>query len=228
MCELDEAGKIDISDYWAVGDVKKDVPIAAMEATGVGESHVKQTADFVIIGIHHDDLADGSGKAAITIHMVDCLNETGYMHSAYTLYICGCYSTSARRTWINDVFEKSLPSELQAGIKSVSKSTCEAVSEGGSSLKTSTERCFLPSNWEVFGAAYSSYCTAQDGTQYEYYKTTANRIKKVNGNATNWWTRSGFWRTSDRCACFVACSSSGAANEIYVRDADGLSLCLCI
>lgn len=230
-CEKAEAGDIDISDYWAVGDTKTGVPLTAMAATGVGESHAAQNVSFVIIGINHDTIASGtySGKkAAITIAMVDSLNEIGYMNSAYNAYTYGCYSTSARRTWINNIFEKSLPSELQKGIKTVSKSTCEAISGGNSSLKTSTERCFLASNWEVFGAAYSGYCAAQDGTQYEYYKTTANRIKKVNGTANYWWTRSGFWHASYRGARFVLCSTSGAARDDLASGATGLSLCLCI
>jgi hypothetical protein len=231
MCEKAEAGDIDITDYWAVGDTKTGVPLTAMAATGVGESHAAQNVSFVIIGINHDTIASGtySGKkAAITIAMVGSLNETGYMNSAYDAYTYGCYSTSARRTWINNIFEKSLPSELRAGIKTVSKSTCEAVSGGNSSLKTSTERCFLPSNWEVFGAAYSSFCTAQDGTQYEYYKTTANRVKKADGAAGSWWTRSGFWNASYSLARFVLCGSSGTAGNNFASSTDGLSLCLCI
>jgi hypothetical protein len=138
--------------------------VAAIAATGVGEAHAAQDTTWVITGIKHDTLADGSGKAIITIGLLDALNEGGYMNSSYSGYTMALWSAAARRAWM-DAFEKALPEDMQKLIVPVTKTTCSPVGGTNSKLETTTERCFLFSNWEVFGAAYSSFCTAADGAQ---------------------------------------------------------------
>ena len=65
--------------------------------------------------------------------------------------------------------------------------------------QTTEEDCFLVSEFEVFGTQglpADTYGTVgEDGTQYEYYKTTSNRIKYlgVSGTSANiWWLRSSY------------------------------------
>lgn len=226
MCKMAKAGTIDITDYWTVGDAKEGVPVAAIAATGVGESHAAQDTTWAITGILHDTLADGSGKAVITIGMLDALNEGGYMNSSYSGYATALWSSSARRTWM-ELFEKALPEKMQKLIVPVTKKTCSPVGGTNSTLATTTERCFLFSNWEVFGAAYSTWCTAQDGDQYAYFKTAANRIKKIKNSKSNWWLRSGYLNSSGS-GCFVICNTSGAQYNNFATYAHGLVVGLCI
>ena len=93
--------KINIADYWTVGDTRT-VHLFAMEATGVGESHRAQTVQFAIADFEHDILTtsiNGHTKAAITLTQVHCLmdaanesnpvngssnTENGYMNSSNT------------------------------------------------------------------------------------------------------------------------------------------------
>ena len=111
--------KINITDYWAVGDTRS-VSLSAMSATGVGESHRAQTVQFVIGDFEHDDLAtpiNGHTKAAVTLLQKDCLmdaasasnvnngssdTEKGYMNSTSTN--AGGWKNCARRAWCNNVY----------------------------------------------------------------------------------------------------------------------------
>lgn len=128
MIEAHYAGKINISDYWAVGD-KRTIHHNAMDATGVSESHKANDYAYVIIGIEHDDLVtaiNGKTKAAITIQTermlyldtvteynssYDTLHECGYINSSNTN--SGGWEGCARRTWCNNVYKKCLPTYIQ-------------------------------------------------------------------------------------------------------------------
>ena len=48
MVNAADDGMINLADYWSVGD-ERQVTLSAMEATGVGESHVEQTVTFVLM-----------------------------------------------------------------------------------------------------------------------------------------------------------------------------------
>ena len=81
MLEAHYQGKIDIEDYWSVGDTRV-VHINAIPSDSNNTiSHVAQDITMVIIGINHDDLQEQIGirtKAAITVQCRECLgnNET--------------------------------------------------------------------------------------------------------------------------------------------------------
>ena len=55
MIEAHYNDKINLSDYWAVGDIRT-VHLSAMEAIGVGESHRAQTVQYRISDFEHYDL----------------------------------------------------------------------------------------------------------------------------------------------------------------------------
>ena len=77
MIEAHYNNKINIADYWAVGDMRT-VHLSAMEATGVKESHREQDVQFVIGDFDHDDLTtpiNGHSKAAVTLLQKDCLMD---------------------------------------------------------------------------------------------------------------------------------------------------------
>ena len=55
------------------------LPVSAMSATGVGESHAEQDVQFVIADFDHDELTNainGHTKAAITLTQVHCLMDS--------------------------------------------------------------------------------------------------------------------------------------------------------
>lgn len=241
MIEAHYAGKINISDYWAVGD-KRTIHHNAMDATGVSESHRANDYDYVIIGIEHDDLVtaiNGKTKAAITIQTermlyLDTTTEynTSYSASHECGYINGSSTNSggwegcARRTWCNNVYKKCLPTYIQNMMKQVKKLT--SVGSQSSTIKVSNDYAFLPSEIEIYGSTTYSY--AGEGKQYQYFKNaTANRYKKPyfssNFASGRYWERSPY-SNSNNSFCHV--DMSGRSYYSGVSNTFGFAPCLCL
>lgn len=211
-----------IKSVWSVGDTR-NVTLSAMSAKGVGESHSSQTVQLAIIGFNHDDLAtsvNGKTKALITVQLKNCLNTEGYMNSSNTN--SGGWEGSARRTWCNNVFKNAIPSTIKGLIKNVNKKNYKVYNS--TTLSTTSDSCFLLSETEIFGSkTYSAGAT--EGTQYEYYKTSSNRIKQVNGSNYYWWERSP---RSSSSATFCVVYSNGSASYFNAGDARGLAPGFCL
>ena len=242
MIQAHYNNKINIADYWAVGDTRT-VHLSAMEATGVNESHRAQTVQFVIGDFEHDDLVtpiNGHSKAAVTLLQKDCLmdasnasnpvngssnSENGYMNSADTN--AGGWKNCARRAWCNNVFFAALPSTWQSMVKIVNK---ESGTGGGSSSGTeiTADKIFLAAEIEIFGSR--NYSVFGEGTQYQYYKNaTANRYKMPKWDSrrvsNRYLERSPFSGITDMFATanYDGMTSANKANTAY-----GISPCLCI
>lgn len=241
MIEAHYAGKINISDYWAVGD-KRTIHHNAMDATGVSESHRANDYAYVIIGIEHDDLVtaiNGKTKAAITIQTermlyldttteynssYDTSHECGYMNSSNTN--SGGWGYCDRHTWCNNVYKKCLPTYIQNMMKQVRKLTSEG--SQSNTIKTSNDYAFLPSEIEIFGSTMYSF--AGEGKQYQYFKNaTANRYKKPRYSSTyvsgQYWTRSPYSSGSDS---FCGVGRGGSANADSASNTGSIVPCLCI
>ena len=241
MIEAHYAGKINIGDYWAVGD-KRTIHHNAMPATGVNESHKANDYAYVIIGIEHDDLVtaiNGKTKAAITIQTermlyldttteyngsYDASHECGYINSSSTN--SGGWEGCARRTWCNNVYKKCLPTYIQNMMKQVKKLT--SVGSRSSTIKASNDYAFLLSEIEIFGSTTYSY--AGEGKQYQYFKNAiANRYKKPRYNDSHvsghYWERSPY-SGSENKFCHVNISGNSYYNGVsyYL----GVAPCLCI
>jgi hypothetical protein len=178
----------DVKSVWSVGDART-ISLSAMSATGVGESHVAQTQQLVILDFDKDTLTDANGgktKALITVQLKNVLSngttaETGYMTlnsttsgntTVYNLY----WETSERRTWCNNVFKSALPSYLKGLVRPVTWTPYMDTT-------SVSDYCFIADYIDIFGSS----C-------YAYYNTSSNRIKYA-GNATStgsavaWWSQ---------------------------------------
>ena len=143
-----------------------------------------ETLEYRIVGINHDDLADGSGKAGLTFEAINAvlgarLNPTDTN--------TGGWEKSELRGRLNsgDLWTL-LPAEFQSKVKSVTKMTDN---KGGGSAGTptaTTDKVFLLSATEVWGNIES------DGVQYEYYKSKGVTSSNYSGASLgyNRWTRS--------------------------------------
>ena len=214
--------KIKLSDYWAIGDTRT-VTLSAMSATYVGESHSSQDVQLTIIDFDHDDLVtpiNGKTKAAISVQLKNCLNTKGYMNSSNTN--SGGWEESARRKWCNDIFYNAIPSILRNGIKQVIKKNYKVYNSNN--ITTTSDYCFLLSETEIFGEKKYSI-DSTEGTQYEYYKTSSNRIKQVSGSNYYWWERSPRGSNSSGfCSVYI----DGSASYYGASHTCGLAPCLCI
>lgn len=241
MIQAHYNNKINISDYWAVGDTRS-VSLSAMSATGVGESHRAQTVNLVILGFDHDDLAtaiNGHSKAAVSVGLKDCLmdasnasnpvngsgnTENGYMNSTNTN--SGGWKNCARRTWCNNVFFSALPSVWQSMVKTVNKKV--SVGSNSSTIETVQDKIFLAAEIEIFGSTTHSF--SGEGTQYQYYKNaTANRYKMPKWNSA--YVSNIYWERSPRSgnsAAFCIVHDAGNASDANANNALGVAPCLCI
>lgn len=186
--------------YFPVG-AKRSIPISAMEAVGVGESHHADNYEYVIIGQEHDTLTksiNGHGKALITVQQdriffKDTTSDTysssspssaeeGGIIDKFTTDVS--WSKCNRRTWCNNTYYGSLPQYIQNNIKYVNKYTLST----SSSLRTSSDRAFLLSLSETGESATG------EGSEYSYFIMDGKNVYKkptYNTNrSANWWLRS--------------------------------------
>lgn len=233
--------KINITDYWAVGDTRT-VSLSAMAATGVGESHRAQNVQFVIGDFEHDDLTtpiNGHSKAAVTLLQKDCLmdasnasnpvngvgnTENGYVNSSDTNV--GGWKNCARRAWCNNVFFAALPSAWQSMVKTVNKKAYTGNNQ--STIETVQDKIFLAAEIEIFGS--TKYSFADEGTRYQYYKNaTANRYKMpkwTSGYVSNiHFSRSRVSANDKDFCCSQANGDVGSSDANVTR---GIAPCLCI
>lgn len=171
-----------------------------------------------IIGKNHDDLSDGTGKAPLTFQMHDCYATTYPMNPTNTNV--GGWRDCQMRTKTMPELKALMPAEVQAGIRPVNKLT--SAGNQSSSIVTTSDELFLPSEVEVFGSTFSSL--SGEGTQYAYYQAGNSKVKNRNGNAFYWWERSPYSSNSTHF-CFVY--SSGDASAIYANISRGVPFCFC-
>ena len=199
LVEAADNGLIDLYEDagWRVGDTRT-VSLSAMSTTGVGESHVAQDVEFVLM--HHGDMdlasatASGRTKCSFVVGMKDVLakgttRESGYMES--TDINTNGWDGCKRRTWCNNVFREALPTNLKAIFKQFTHNVARRYGNS-SGVILSTDWFSLPTEENVFGV--KTYCTqdefdAADNFQFEWYQTAANRVKKAgsDGSASAWW-----------------------------------------
>ena len=218
MVEAADKGLINLADYWTVGQ-ERQVSLSAMAATGVGESYVAQTVTMVLMNAGGKTLANATESGRTTCSFIVGLKnglangtsgEYGYMNSSDTN--SGGWDNCARRTWCNSVFREAIPVSL----RSIFKQHLNITANGSSTTTTSSTDYFaLPAEKEVFGSNTYGNSTAETSlTQFSYYATSSNRIKKCgdSGSAYVWWERSPVSGDSNY---FCSVSGSGSANRNY-------------
>ena len=235
-------GKItleDVKSVWHLGDTRS-VDLAAMEATGVGESHRAQTVQMEILDFDHDTLTTPVGsitKALITVDLKNCLRdatvtdttgssntEHGYMNSDGPNE--GGWTSCARRTWCNNVFYNALPSYFKSLVKPVDKLT--SAGNQSSIINTDSDYCFLLSEIEIFGSI--SYSKSGEGSQYAWFaNATANKYKLPKWNSSSvsdiWWERSP---TGNFSGGFCGVYNSGNADYSLSYAPTGLAPACCL
>ena len=170
-----------------------------------------------VIGKNHDTYTDG-GTAPLTFQLHDCYATTYLMNVTNTNV--GGWQSCQMRTQTMPALKLLLPAEVQAGIRTVNKLT----SAGGqsSSIVTTSDELFLPSEIEVFGS--TPYSFAGEGTQYEYYSAGNSKVKNLSGSASIWWERSPA-SSNSMGFCFV--HTNNAANWTGAGGPGGVPFAFC-
>ena len=162
-----------------------------------------ETMTYRIIGINHDDLADGSGKAGLTF-LTTSTTISSRMNTTNT-NDGGWEASELRQKMNSGEIWNLIPSELQSKVKAVKKLTNNV--GGGdanrnAAVTVTTDKLFLLSYSEIVPTSFwasdqpwmsSQPWTSNEGTQYEAFggKVTNN----YGGNdclqfGHYWWERS--------------------------------------
>lgn len=190
--ELDAISKAGLAaEYFTVGETRS-IDLSYV-SDGVDYSG---TYNLAIHGVNHDDLADGSGKAGLTIGFNTVFTKYNVLHptNAENTF----WETCAMRTTYLPEYFSILPADLQAVIKTVNKiylTDPDATSD--EDKKIVQDKLFLPSGHELDGNLLS-ILVISEGERYPYFETAENRIKyDVSGVAQYYWTRSTYYGSID-------------------------------
>ena len=139
----------------------------------------------------------------------------------------GGWKDCEMRTYLNKTVHNSLPSDLQAVIKTVNK-----ISDNGNkdttTLNTTQDKLFLLSFEEVGFTSNNvfGYNVNGQGTKYNYFSNNASRVKYcLNGEPSFWWLRSAGTNNTDN---FFSVHSSGIWYYGYAGNIYGVAPAFCI
>lgn len=230
MVAAADAGQISLKDYWAVGQ-ERTVNLSVMAAVVVGETQAAQSATLVLMDSTCTGFtlatttSGGKTKPDFIVGLKNSLKKTGYMNSSDT-NVNG-WSGCARRTWCNNVFREAIPEPLRGIFKQFKWK--QGQGDGASSgLFETTDYFGLAPETAVFsGVIYSQADEGALYAQWNWYKTSTNRIKRLgdNGSADYWWECSPYSGGSDH---FCNVSSYGGASYNGASYTSGLAPFGCI
>ena len=186
-----DLGQIDLyEDFgWRVGD-ERVIHLAAMSATGVGESHVAQ--DITMVLEHHGGkIIDATGEECnFVVGMKDMLKEYGYINNTSTN--AGGWGACKRRTWCNNVFPNAIPETLRPIFKYFRNTAASGGSQSGTVAQTMMDRFSLRSEKEAGMVAFGDQAIENLSFKFDYYADNTHRYKynPTTGQSWLWWLRS--------------------------------------
>ena len=151
-----------------------------------------QTLEYKIIGINHDDLADGSGKAGLTFLTTSAGIQS--RKNATNTNAGGWEKCELRQKMNSGEIWNLMPTDFQSKVRAVKKMSVTVVYDA--TVIQTNDKLFLLSFPEIVGTPPSSWSgvswLADQGSQYDVYKG------KVFGNSfeydflaigSSWWMR---------------------------------------
>lgn len=226
MLEAADAGKINLSDYWSVGD-ERTVHLSAMTAgDGLNTAQPEQDVIHVLMDTgENSGYTDVNGKPVNFVWgQKDCLYATGRMNTSNTN--TGSWNGCAMRADLNDKYYNALPATYKSCLKQFNVITAQTYN--GSTNQTSLDYVSLFAAKEFFGSqAGSNAKEAAVLKRIKYYETAANIIKKLpaNDSAYPWFLRSPVsTATTDYCRV----TGTGSAATTYAATRNGVAPFGCI
>lgn len=230
MVQDADEGKINLADYWNVGD-ERTIQLSAMEATGVGETHAAQSATLVLMDSTCTGFtlatatSGGKTKPDFIVGLKNSLKEIGYMNSNASN--ANGWSGCARRTWCNNVFRPAIPEPLRGIFKQFKWKQGKGGGATSGLLETTDYFGLAPEEAILGSNIYSLPDESVLYAQWNWYKTSANRIKKRGdtGAASYWWECSA---RSNYTSYYCAVNGSGYASYTDADNNSGLAPFGCI
>lgn len=156
---------------------------------------------YKIIGIYHDDLTDGSGKAGLTFEATSAVSYLAINSKNTTSG--GWEASEIRQSMNSGEIWNLMTSELQSRLSAVKKLTDNQGGGANPDPKNPTvtgDKLFLISATEVWGSSWAEHWNSfehkgsdvnSEGTQYEYYQYKGASMQNSGAAAfeSSRWTR---------------------------------------
>lgn len=235
--EINAIGKLgELDKHFSVGD-KKYVYMSNQP-----DDPYTNPVPIVILGFNHDALSNGNGTAGMTLGMETVLDDRYSMN----------YTDENPMSWADCDFRKNavpeliktLPSDLQAIIKTVKKKSLE--NNASTNYTESDDTLFLLSVAEITGADYINNNNisvgSAEGEQYEYWNsikdgTNATDRQKLDYNTGDGqgnlipvpWTTRSISTSNPNTPYFMLVDSSGnITTGGSITNATGISYAFCV
>lgn len=231
------------SKYYA--QFKRYMDLADSDGDGDKRGNVKMTngstMEFRLIGMNHDDKADGTGKAGLTFMATDASKipaHAMFTSSNYTYVNGGWRDTDLRKQMNSGDIWTLMPQEFQSNISPVIKITDNGSATGWSYYKkanvsSTVDKLWLISYNELVETSYWWHNAIEyEGSQYYFFKNKVTQNYSPNTvlnsshiKASNsWrWERSSSPDDSDR---FLRVNYDGASsNDGDADDNSGVVPC---
>lgn len=197
------------SKYYA--QFKRYMDLADSYGDGDKRGNVKMTngstMEFRLIGMNHDDKADGTGKAGLTFMATDASKIP-----AHAMFTSSNYATDVNGGWRDTDLRKQMnsgdiwtlmPQEFQSNISPVIKITDNGPATGSyykkANVSSTVDKLWLISYNELVETSYWHNAIEYEGSQYYFFKNKVTRNHSPNTvlNSSHiktfnswWWGRS--------------------------------------
>lgn len=164
-----------------------------------------KTLEYRIIGINHDNLADGTGGAGLTFEATNNALDAQRMCSPDNYFNSWEKSELRARLNTGDLWAL-LPSDFQSKVDTVTKETNAKDSDEVDYPSEATDKVFLLSMTEIYGDLGSD--EYPEGYQYEYFQSKGVTTSSYSGASSSHghWTRSA---RRENTSYFYYVSSNG-------------------
>lgn len=163
------------STAYKVGDYK------TVDISGYG------TVEVEIVGFNQDNLADGSGKAPITLALRNVISATWSYDSVGQM--SQTWATGALRSKIAGLMS-NLPADLQAVIKPVKKTYRSNTGSGTTTYSTCNDSLWALSSTELGLGTMTGYT---EGVTYTWYSASSTRAARITRTLYGKTTKRPYW-----------------------------------
>lgn len=217
------------SKYYA--QFKRYMDLADSNGDGDKRGNVKMTngstMEFRLIGMNHDDKADGTGKAGLTFMATDASKIPAHamFTSNYTYVNGGWRDTDLRKRMNSGNIWTLMPQEFQSNISPVIKITDNGPAAGPyyrkANVSSTVDKLWLISYNELVETSYWHNAIEYEGSQYYFFKNkvTQNHSPNTVLNSSHikafnswWWERSSAPGSDDD---FLRIDRSGDPSNRY-------------
>ena len=177
------------SKYYA--QFKRYMDLANSYGDGDKRGNVKMTngstMEFRLIGMNHDDKADGTGKAGLTFMATDASKipaHAMFTSSNYTYVNGGWRDTDLRKQMNSGDIWTLMPQEFQSNISPVIKITNNGSATGSyykkANVSSTVDKLWLISYNELVETSYWHNAIEYEGSQYYFFKNKVTQNHSPN------------------------------------------------